>query len=216
MTFTVGIAGITGKFASLVLEQLLKSPDVQIRGFCRNASKLSAATKESSRIEVTEGDVYDTDALRKFVAGCQIVICGYLGDNDLMERGQKLLVDACEAEGVPRYIASDYSLDYNKLEYGQHVAKDPMKAVKEYLETKQTVKGVHVLIGAFMDTFWSAYFAVWDPKTETLSYWGSGNEDFESTSYRNASEFVAAVALDTSAVGVQKCAYAVVQSVDAC
>lgn len=215
MAFTVGIAGITGKFATLVLEQLLISPDVQIRGYCRNASKLPEATRESPRIEIVEGDVYDTSTLQKFVIGCRVVICGYLGDNDLMERGQKLLVDACEAEGVSRYIASDYSLDYNKLEYGQHVAKDPMKVVKEYLETKQTVKGVHVLIGAFMDTFWSAYFAVWDPKSETLSYWGSGEEDFESTSYRNASEFVAAVALDTSAVGVQKCEFAVIRSIDA-
>jgi hypothetical protein len=107
-------------------------------------------------------------------------------------------------EGVKRYIASDYSLDFTKLEYGQLPSKDPMKTVKDYLSTK-TVKGVHVLIGAFMDTFWSQWFGVWDPVKVSFYYWGTGEEAWESTSYENAAEFVSAVALDGGAIGMQKC-----------
>lgn len=205
MSSTVGIAGITGKLSQLILQYVLKSPNTQVRGFCRDASKLSADVREDSRIKVVEGDVYDINTLRKFVAGCNVVICGYLGDNELMEKGQKLLIDACEAEGVPRYIASDYSLDYNNLEYGQHPAKDPMKKVKEYASSKKAVEGVHILIGAFMNTFWSRFFGIWDPDSETISYWGSGKESWETTTYDNAAKFIAEVALDSNATGVQKC-----------
>ncbi|KAJ9149313.1 NmrA-like family protein [Pleurostoma richardsiae] len=202
MPFTVGVAGITGKFARNVVANLLIRPDVHIRGFCRDPTKLPDSIQSSPRVHLTKGESTDTDALRSFAKTSDVVICCYLGDAKLMTEGQKLLVDACEAEGVRRYLASDYSLDYTKLEYGQLPAKDPMKHVKDYLDKKK-VQGVHVLIGAFMETFWSPYFGVWDSEATTLSYWGTGDEIWESTTYGNAAEFVAAVALDEDAVGIQ-------------
>ena len=206
MTITVGIAGITGKFGGLVLANLLKYPDVNIRGFCRNPSKLSERIGSSAtHIQITQGSSDNVAALNTFVRGADVVICTYLGDRDLMVTGQMLLVDACERHGVPRYIASDYSLDYTKLEPGQLPAKDPMRTVKEYIETKQNVRGVHVFIGGFMETILSSYFRLWNAGHKAFEYWGSGDEVWESTTYRNAAEYVAAVAVDRGAVGVKNC-----------
>ncbi|KAL4732824.1 hypothetical protein BDV11DRAFT_176309 [Aspergillus similis] len=202
MSLTVGIAGITGKFARLVLKQLCSS-DVQIRGLCRDASKLPAKYRESPRITIVQGSSDDMETLRTFARGCDVVICAYLGDNTLMTDGQKLLIDACELEKVNRYIASDYCLDFTRLEYGQHPAKDPMKHVKAHLDTKKDIKGVHVLIGAFMETFWSRYFGIWHPEEYKLSYYGNGDEIWESTTYETAAEYVAAVARDPNATGLQ-------------
>ncbi|KAJ5674765.1 nmrA-like family protein [Penicillium maclennaniae] len=203
MGITVGIAGITGKFARLVVKNLCKSPDVQIRGLCRNASKLPQHFRDSPRVTTIQGDSGDLETLRTFVRGCDVVVCCYLGDNNLMTEGQKLLVDACDHEGVRRYVASDYCLDFTKLELGQHPAKDPMKHVKAYLETKDNVQGVHVLIGAFMETFWSEYFGIWNPTECKLTFYGNGDELWESTTYETAAQYVAAVAMDRSAVGMQ-------------
>ena len=203
---TVGIAGITGKFARCILDNLLKDPSVSIQGYCRDPTKLPDAIQSSSRVQITKGESTDNASLRSFVRSCDVVICCYLGDNSLMIDGQKALVDACEAEGVPRYVASDYSLDFRKLGYGQLPAKDPMKYIQEYIESKPNVTGVHVLIGVFMDIFFfSPYFQVFDSQTKTFAYWGTGQEAWEATSYANASEFVAAVALDENAVGFQQC-----------
>ncbi|OJJ60383.1 hypothetical protein ASPSYDRAFT_86974 [Aspergillus sydowii CBS 593.65] len=202
MALTVGIAGITGKLARLILKQLCSS-DVQIRGFCRNASKLPAKYRDSPRVTIVQGSSDDLEALRTFARGCDAVVCAYLGDNTLMTEGQKLLVDACDLEKVDRYIASDYTFDFTKLEYGQHPAKDPMKHVKAHLDTKTHVKGVHVLIGAFMETFWSGYFGVWNADEYKLSFYGSGDEIWESTTYGTAAEYVAAVARDPTATGLQ-------------
>lgn len=137
--------------------------------------------------------------------GCDVVICSYLGADALMIDGQKLLIDACAAEGVPRYLASDFTLDFTKLQKGQLFPKDPMIEVKEYLDAKKEVQGVHVLIAAFTDTFFSAYFQVWDGKERKLRMWGKPECVWESTSYMNAAEYTAAVALDPKAVGVQRC-----------
>ncbi|ETS77254.1 hypothetical protein PFICI_11128 [Pestalotiopsis fici W106-1] len=202
MAITVGIAGITGKFARLVVNHLLKETEVQIRGFCRNANKLPEETRTRPNITIIEGEATDVDKLRQFAQGCDVVVCCYMGDDNLMIDGQKLLIDACEVENVVRYVASDYSLDFTKLEYGRHPTKDPSKHIKEYLETKKTIKGVHILIGAFMETFWSSYFGVFDAKECTLSFYGSGHEVWESTTYDTAAHYTAAVAMDPGATGV--------------
>lgn len=119
--------------------------------------------------------------------------------------GQKKLIDACEEAGVSRYVASDWALDYTKLKLGELFPKDPMIKVKAYLETKSVVKGVHILIGGFMDPMMSPFFQVWNPQTKALRYWGEGTEPWEGTSYANAADFTAAVVTDPEAVGIQKC-----------
>lgn len=206
MVGTIGIAGITGKFGRSVARHLLATnPELSLRGYCRNPAKLPSTLSSSSRVTIHQGNSDDPAAVRGFVKGCDVVICSYLGDNTLMTDGQRVLIDACEAEKVKRYVASDYSLDFTKLEYGQLFVKDPMKRVKEYLETKHHVRGVHVLIGVFMETFWSRFFGVWNGRENKLRFWGDGDEKWESTTYDNAAQYVAAVALDESAVGVQKC-----------
>lgn len=205
-TFTVGIAGLTGKFSGLVASFLLQRPNVILRGYVRDPTKLSLSLSSDARVHITQGEAYDVSAARAFAQGCDVVVCGYLGDDRLMTEGQKVLIDACEAKGVPRYIASDYSLDFTKLKKGQLFPKDPMIEVKEYLDGTR-VEGVHVLIGVYMDTFFSPYLQVWDGKEKKLSFWGEEGEVWESTSYKTTAEFVAAVALDTEAVGVKKCRF---------
>jgi hypothetical protein len=59
-----------------------------------------------------------------------------------------------------------------------------------------------------METFWSGYFGVWNAKDFKLSYYGEGDEVWESTTYGTAAEYVAAVALDRNAVGMQHCEFA--------
>ncbi|KAI7215983.1 hypothetical protein KC333_g5136 [Hortaea werneckii] len=200
----VGVAGATGKFAGLILDSLLGNPTVQIRGYCRNPSKLAPRFSQSPQVEVITGEADDGAALSRFADGLDVVICAYLGDNDFMINAQKALIDACDGAHVARYIASDYCLDYTQLKLGDHPAKDPMKIIHSYLQETKHVKGVHILIGAFMETFWSSYFQVWHADSNSLKYWGTGEEPWESTTYGDAARFTAAVALDSSAVGMQK------------
>jgi uncharacterized protein YbjT (DUF2867 family) len=204
MTVTVGIAGITGKFGRLLAKHLLKHPQVELRGYCRNPANLPPFVSNSN-VTIFQGEAYDSDAVRRFAKGCDVVACAYLGDDKLMVEGQKVLVDACEEEKVARYIASDYSIDYTKVELGQLFPKDPMKHVKAHIETKQHVKGVHVLIGGFMQTLFSPFFGLFNAQGPTLTYWGEGDEILEASTYENAAEYTAAIAADPNAIGLQRC-----------
>ena len=203
---TVAIAGITGKLGTLIAQAILSTSQASIRGLCRDQSKLAPELQGfSSRITLVEGDSTDLVTAREAVRGSQVVICCYLGSNELMTNGQKVLIDACVAEEVPRYIASDYSLDYSKLQLGDLPAKDPMIEVRAYLEGKP-VTGVHVLIGCFTQTF-VQYLGVWNPEENLVKHWGTGDEVWDFTTYGTCAEYVAAVALDPSAHGFLKCQF---------
>ncbi|RDW63270.1 hypothetical protein BP6252_10815 [Coleophoma cylindrospora] len=203
MAQSIGVAGFTGKFASCIVKSLLRNPGVLVRGFCRDPSKLSPSITASPRIHIVKGEFDDKDALQSFVAGTDVVICCYLGDAELMSKGQTLLIDACVAANVPRYIAGDFSVDITNIPYGALPPKDPCKDIMKYLESKD-IQGVHILIGVFMETFWSDFMQIWDPKQKKLSYWGTGYEIWESTTYGTAADYTAAVVMDTTAVGIKQ------------
>jgi NAD(P)H-binding len=204
-TTTVAIAGITGALARLITEHLLKHPNVHINGLCRKPSKLSKAILSDSRLTIFQAGANDTETIRQAVHKADVVICCYLGDNAVMVDGQKTLIDACIAEGVPRYIAGDWSMDFRKLSYGDHPTKDPMKHVQEYLEEKSAeITAVHILNACFLERPW---VGLWDAENESFRYWGTGEERWEFTSYDNAAEFTAEVALDKEANGWLSCKF---------
>ncbi|KAH7239609.1 hypothetical protein B0J15DRAFT_568937, partial [Fusarium solani] len=170
----VGIAGLTAKFAQCVVKALQAYPDVTIKGFCRSPTKLPQAALDKYSIEIIQGNFDDEGAVHALVRGCDIVICCYYGDNDVMTRGQKILIDACVNEGVPRYVPSDFA----------------------------KVKGVHILVGALMETFWSPFFHIFDISNETISYWGTGDEKWDLTTYETAAAYAAALLVDKDASGI--------------
>ncbi|KAJ5880497.1 Translation elongation factor [Penicillium subrubescens] len=201
MPTVVGIAGFTGKFAQCVAQELQAYTDVTIRGYCRSPDKLPQSVLKEYGIEVIKGDYDDKNSIQKFVRGTDIVICCYFGSPDVMTRGQMLLVDACEEAGVPRYVPSDFAVDFTKIPTGTLFPKESTKIIMEYLSSKK-VDGVHILVGGLMETFWSEFFQIWDPETQSMAVWGSGNDAWDLTSYKTAAAYTAAVTMDPSAVGV--------------
>ena len=198
---TVFIAGLSGKFARKLAGHLLAKPEVRVHGTARSPSKLPSELSNNPRVTVFQADASDENTIRKALKGSSVSICCYLGDNDLMYEGQKRLIDASIAEGVPRYIAGDWSLDFRGIKYGEAPMKDPMKHITEYLEEKKDqIKGVHVLNGEFMEVLW-AFSGLYDAKTTTFNYWGSGDEKLDLTTYDDAARYTAEIALDSSVHG---------------
>lgn len=204
----VTIAGITGKFAGLLTKHLLTKPQVSIHGIARNPDKVSPELKDNPKVKIFQANADDASSLQAALKGSNVAVCCYLGDKSLMVDGQKALIDACIAENVPRYIASDWCLDYRGLQLGDHPLKDPMKVVRAYIEEKEretngAIKGVHVLNGAFMEVIFSfaQIFDVRDPQSPVLRSWGSLDEPREATTYDDAARYTAEIAIDGTATG---------------
>ena len=150
---TVAIAGFTGRLARLITDALLRNhPDAVIHGICRSPQKVDAKLKSDPSVKVFQASSDDSEAIKHGVEGAGVCICCYLGDNNLMVDGQKVLIDARIASNVPRNIASDWCIDYRGL--GDLPSKDPMIYVRKYTEDKEKagqISGVHVLNGALTE-----------------------------------------------------------------
>jgi len=203
-TKTVAIAGITGKMGRLIAESLLRRPNVQIHGIARNPSKAPAVLTSAPNVKIFEAAADDVSSIRKALKGVDITISCYLGDNKLMVDGQKLLIDASIAENVPRFIAGDWSLDYRSLKLGDLPSKDPMIKVAQYLREKEQyeqIQGVHVLCGVFVEILTSAYGGWMNAAKDEITYFGSGDEEYDMTTMVDAAAFTAQVAMDSGATG---------------
>lgn len=208
-TTIIAIAGFTGRMGRLITSFILQDhPDATIHGICRSANKLDASTRCNPRVKIFEASSTDSAALQAALAGTSVCICCYLGDSKLMVDDQKTLIDACIAEDVPRYIASDYTFDYRPLEFGDYPAKDPMKHIHQYLEEKEKtekIKGVYILNGAFMEFVWGPLLGFVNAAEGAFCYYGTGDEQLEMSTMKDTAKFVAAVAMDSNANGAVKC-----------
>lgn len=124
MPTTVAIAGLTGKFAQCIASSLQAYPDVFIRGYCRSPQKLPHSLLLVRNIKVIKDEIDDRVAARLFVKEANVVICCYFGSSAVMVQGQKILIDACEELNVPRYIASDFAVDYTNIPVNAIFPKD--------------------------------------------------------------------------------------------
>jgi len=208
---TITIAGFTGKMARLITAALLRDhAEVKIHGICRSPSKVDPGISSHPNVTVFQAESSDTNALRRALSGTSACICCYLNlfDSDFMVAGQKVLIDACIAEAVPRYIASDWCMDFRGLAFGDHPAKNPMKAVHAYLDERESegeIKQVHILTAGFMEFYWASFLGYVDAEKGEFTYYGTGDEKLDMTTMRDAASFTAEVAIDPSANGFLNC-----------
>ena len=204
---TIAIAGMTGRFANMMVKHLLAKPNVYINGIARNPGKVPADVRRNERVKLFTAESNDVASIREALRGATVCVCCYLGDNTFMVEGQKVLIDACIAEKVPRYVAGDWCLDYRGLEMGDHPIKDPMKIIHQYLDEKEketdgAIRAVHILNGVFLEIWWTtALTGIYDPRGPTFSCWGTLDETWEGITYDDAAKFTAEVAVDESATG---------------
>ena len=63
---------------------------------------------------IIEGDLIKPETLLRGCAEVDVILSA-VGNNQVTVPGQKNLIDAGKQQGVQRFIASDYSVDYRQL-----------------------------------------------------------------------------------------------------
>lgn len=207
---SIAIAGVTGTLGLLIAQTLLETTDTTVHGLCRSPEKVVKLLADyPSRLKIFPVSVLDLEEVRKGVAGCQTVVCTYNRmETALFIDSQKVLIEACDAEGIDRFVASDYTLDYRTLEIGELPPKDAQVAIWRYLRDGNKdgtikVRGVHILVGGFVEAFFWGFFKPEDPR-----FWGTGKETWDLITYEDTAKYTAKVAMDPEApTGFLKCKY---------
>lgn len=188
------IAGSTGDLGERIAKALVHE-GAQVRALIRRGTSLSKTVPlEQLGIEIVEVDYTNAAEMKEACTGVSCVVSALSGLEDVIIETQILLLNAAVAAGVPRFIPSDYSMDYTKLPVGSNrnleLRRDFMKILDQ-----APIKATSILNGAFADMLTGMAPIVLFSHQRIL-YWDDADQPMDFTTKDNVATFTAKAALD--------------------
>lgn len=190
----VAVAGATGQLGRVIATNL-RQRNVQVKALVRPGT--APARTEALRaagVTVAEADLGDVAALTENMQGATCVVSALNGLQDTMHGTQGALLDAAVAARVPRFIPSDYSLDFTKTRPGSNRNLDLRREFHARLD-ESGIAWTSVLNGGFMDLLGGGAPLINDSLKRVL-YWGSDAQKLNFTTIADTAAYTAAVAAD--------------------
>lgn len=201
------VAGAGGKLGRLVVDSLLASPGVRVRGLVRDPKKPELAALKTDRVELMAFDAAKaTDATRAdVVRGAFGVVSTLQCGPDVIVDAQLSLLRAAKAAGARRFLPSDYSYNFFSLPEGVNVNSDWRRtlAVHARTEASASFEVVHLMQGIFVDKYVLGFLGLFDAEKGAFRYWGDGKTPIDWTTWEDTARFAAAAALDERPVPPQ-------------
>lgn len=194
MADTIALAGATGRLGRRITASLIEH-GANVRAIVRPASapeKIKELQKLGARI--VEVDFSDVARLTDACRGCNCVVSALAGLRDVIVDAQTLLLDAAIKAGVPRFIPSDYCIDYTKLESGNNRNLDLRREFQRRLD-KAPIAATSILSGMFTDLLTGQAPVVLFDRKRVL-YWGNADQLMDFTTLSDTAAYTAAAALD--------------------
>ncbi len=194
MQKTILVAGATGNLGERIVKALLDK-GAHVRAVVRTGSDPEKITKmKKMGVEVFQVDMSNVAAVSEVCKGANCVVSALAGLQDVIIDTQKVLLDAVVQAGVPRFIPSDFSLDFTNLVYGRNRNFDLRKDFQAYLE-QSSIAATTIFIGPFMDMLTDQMPMILFKKKRLL-YWGNADLRMDFTTMNDTAAFTANAALD--------------------
>jgi NAD(P)-dependent dehydrogenase (short-subunit alcohol dehydrogenase family) len=196
------VAGATGMLGFEIAKQLSRQEGVTVYALIRPGAETNPHKQEKiealrqHNVHCLTGDLFNRVSLEQACQNIEVIVSAVNGDANVMVEGQNNLIKAAEATGVRRFIPSDYSIDYRKLEWGDNYRLNFSKAILNTLQASKRLSYTLILNGIFMETLFSPFSIVFDFQKGRFKYWGDGNTEFDTTSLHDVAAYTAAAVLD--------------------
>ncbi|WP_460585861.1 NmrA family NAD(P)-binding protein [Hymenobacter arcticus] len=188
------LAGATGDLGLRIAQELL-ARGATVHALVRPGNtKPAVATLRAQGATVVEVDFDSVAALAQACAGAACVVSALSGLRDVIVDTQARLLEAAVAAGVPRFIPSDYSIDFTKLPEGSNRNLDLRREFGRRLD-QAPIRATSILNGMFMDLL-TGQAPVILFKIKRMLYWGSADQPLDFTTIADTAAFTAAAALD--------------------
>lgn len=204
---TVLLVGSTGHMGSRIASALVKK-DIELRAMVRSRKpeddkKLQRLQwLESLGADLVEGDVNDSASLERACTGVNTVLSalsGFQSREDVVVAGQLNLLNAAKKTGVSRFIPADYSSDYFQVQLGENYVWDQRLKVAQAVK-ESGLDYTFIMNGAFMESFFSPFFQIFNLEAGTVEYWGDGDTKFDLTTTDDVAKYTAEAVVDPLAI----------------
>ena len=192
---TIILAGATGRLGKLIAASLIER-GASVRGLTRRGTSSDIATLRATGVSIAEVDYFDRPEMIAACRGGSCVVSALSGLEPVLLDAQSQLLDAAVAAGVPRFIPSDYAVDFTKLEYGTNRNFDIRRRFHERLDTA-AIHATSILCGMFTDLLIGPAPLILF-KLHRVMYWENPDQQMDFTTIENAAAFTAAAAIDPS------------------
>ena len=190
------LAGATGNLGGRIARAILER-GANVRAVVRHSSDPDRVEELRKRgAAITAVDFSSVSEVSGACMGGSCVISALSGLRDVIVETQTLLLDAALKAGVPRFIPSDYSIDFTKLPPGTNRNLDLRREFHERLD-KAPIAATSILNGMFTDLL-TGQAPVILFKLKRVVYWEDADQRLDFTTMDDTAEFIAAAALDAS------------------
>lgn len=148
----ISIVGGTGSLGSLIVQELIQKPDIQLRLLVRPESRDKVRDLEKDGVQIVEGALgkQQKETLAKLCEGATTVVSTVMGGSEVFIEGQKELLNAAKEAGVRRFIPSTFTVNLFEVKPGQMDAVAARRKFASYADKERgDVEVVHILVGAF-------------------------------------------------------------------
>ena len=197
MNNVIVVAGATGNLGGRIVSALLKR-GAEVRALVRpDTEAAQLADLKSKGVHISSVELTDQLALTKAMMGAACVVSALQGLRDVIVDGQTQLLDAALAAGVPRFIPSDFAVDYTHLTPGDNRNFDLRREFHDRID-QAPIQATSIFNGSF-DGIFAYGTPLYDGKKKTIGYWGDKNRKVDFATMDDAADFTAAAALDENA-----------------
>lgn len=192
------LAGATGNLGGRIA-RALRRRGASVRAIVRpgtSAERLTALREQ--QVEIVEADLHTRADLVRACDGAACVVSALLGLDAVLIDAQGALLDAAVEAGVPRFVPSDYAMDFTKIAPGVNRNFDVHRRFRERLD-QSPIRSTSVLNGAFMNLLTGEAPLVLF-KIKRVLYWGlTPDQLLDFTTMDDTAAYTAEVALDPDA-----------------
>ena len=193
---TIVVAGASGDIGGRITKGLLER-GATVRALVRH----STAPDKVEGLRELGATVVRTDLTSASEAlpaceGAACVVSALAGLRDVIVEAQTLLLFAAVSAGVPRFIPSDYSIDFTACRPGENRNLDLRREFHTRLD-KAPISATTVFNGAFAELL-TGEMPMIAARLKRVLYWGDADQRLDFTTKDDSAAFTASAALDPS------------------
>jgi nucleoside-diphosphate-sugar epimerase len=188
------LAGATGHLGGLIAKAL-RARGARVRAIVRpDAAPGKALQLRQLGVATVEAEYDEPSTLSLACEGAACVVSALAGLRDVIVDAQTALLDAAVAAGVPRFIPSDFAIDFYKMPDGNNRNLDLRREFSTRLDAAP-IAATSILNGMFAQMLaGQAPFIVFG--MHRVAYWQNADQPMDFTTIEDTAEFTAAAALD--------------------